>query len=92
MWERECPYCHVASFLHLAVCRVNNNICYYVGISYSHLREARLSQLLILIIVDDTDDVTLSHDTSQDVTRSHVTLRDTLTELGRKCMAVIKHK
>ena len=90
MWERECPYCHVASFLHLAVCRIN--ICYYVGISYSHLREARLSQLLILIIVDDTDDVTLSHDTSQDVTRSHVTLRDTLTELGRKCIAVIKHK
>ena len=54
------------------------------GISYSHLTEARVSQLLILIVVDDTDDVTLSRDTLQDVTPGHVTLRDTLTELSRK--------
>lgn len=43
-----------------------------------------MSQLLILIVVDDTDDVTLSRDTSQDVTQGHVTRRDTLTELSRK--------
>ena len=60
------------------------------GISYSHLTEARVSQLLILIVVDDTDDVTLSRDTLQDVTP-----RDTLTELSRKYPldpAAIKHK
>ena len=43
-----------------------------------------MSQLLILIVVDDTDDMTLSRDTSQDVTQGHVTQRDTLTELSRK--------
>ena len=56
-----------------------------------------MSQLLILIVVDDTDDVTLSRDTLQDVTPGHVTLRDTLTELelSRKYpleSAAIKHK
>lgn len=65
------------------------------GISSSHLTEARVSQLLILIVVDDTDDVTLSRDTLQDVTPGHVTPRDTLTELSRKYpldSAAIKHK
>ena len=45
---------------------------------------------MILIVVDDTDDVTLSRDTLQDVTP-----RDTLTELSRKYPldpAAIKHK
>lgn len=49
--------------LHVVCCNVIRT-----GISYSHLTEARVSQLLILIVVDDTDDVTLSRDTSQDVT------------------------
>ena len=66
---------------------VSSSLCCNVirtGISYSHLTQARVSQLLILIVVDDTDDVTLSRDTLQDVTLGHVTLRDTLTELSRK--------